>query len=177
MRGLQERGTVAPLSESAPEAPARASAGRCLVVALVVAALVVVADQVTTSVAEAHLRGPVHLLGPFGLDLGYNTGSAFSLFTGAPAVLAVVAVVAVVGLVWAARRAGRLSVAVALGLILGGALGNLGDRLFRGHHGAVVDFVTLTHWPTFNVADACITVGTVLLVVLLWRAGAHRSPA
>ena len=176
MCGVQERGTVAPLNEPAPPAPTRATAGRCLATALVVAGLVVVADQVTTSIAEAHLRGPVHVLGPFGLDLGYNTGSAFSLFTGAPAGLALVAAAVVVALVWAAVRARRLSVAVALGLILGGAAGNLGDRLFRGHHGAVVDFITLTHWPTFNVADACITVGSVLLVVFLWT-GSHRVPA
>ena len=55
---------------------------------------------------------------------------------------------------------------VAFGLILGGALGNLSDRLFRGHHGAVVDFITFTHWPTFNVADSSITIGVVLVVVL-----------
>ncbi|HUA94033.1 MAG TPA: signal peptidase II, partial [Acidimicrobiales bacterium] len=66
--------------------------------------------------------------------------------------------------------------AVAVGLVLGGALGNLSDRAFRGHHGDVVDFVTLTHWPTFNVADACITVGVVLLVVLYWREPAPREP-
>ena len=64
-------------------------------------------------------------------------------------------------------------VALALGLILGGALGNLADRAFRRHHGSVVDFITLSHWPTFNVADSCITVGVVVLVVLL--AGPSRS--
>ena len=63
--------------------------------------------------------------------------------------------------------------AVGLGLVLGGAVGNLADRLVRGHHGDVVDFVTLTHWPTFNVADSAITVGVVLLLVLQFR----RPPA
>ena len=65
-----------------------------------------------------------------------------------------VVVLVVAGLAGAEpARGGRL------GLVLGGALGNLADRAFRGHHGDVVDFITLTHWPTFNVADACITVG------------------
>ena len=60
--------------------------------------------------------------------------------------------------------------------MLGGALGNLADRLFRGHHGEVVDFLTFTHWPTFNVADAAITVGVVLLLaVLLWRRRPRRG--
>ena len=58
---------------------------------------------------------------------------------------------------------------MALGLLLGGALGNLTDRLFRGHHGAVVDFITLTHWPTFNVADSSITIGAVLVIVFSLR--------
>jgi signal peptidase II len=135
-----------------------------------VAAAVVVADQVTKSLAEAHLHGPTHLVGPLGLALGYNSGSAFSLFTGNAAALTVVAVVLVVVFGFIALRTRRPAVAVALGLVVGGAVGNVADRLVRGHHGDVVDFVTLTHWPTFNVADASITVGVVLLIVLqLWR--------
>jgi MFS family permease len=83
------------------------------------------------------------------------------------AVLGVVATVMAVVLVVLARRVRRTSSAVGLGLVLGGALGNLADRLFRGHGGAVVDFITLSHWPTFNLADTAITVGVVLLVVTL----------
>jgi signal peptidase II len=130
---------------------------------------VVAADQVTKSIAVSNLHRPVHVIGPFGLSLGYNSGSAFSLFTGRAAVLAPVAVVLVGLLVWLAWRASSIRIAVAIGLVLGGAVGNLADRAFRGHHGAVVDFVTLTHWPTFNLADACITVGVVLIAAqLLW---------
>ncbi len=69
-------------------------------------------------------------------------------------------------LVWRAPTRGR---AAALGLVLGGALGNLADRAFRGHHGAVVDFIALHVWPTFNVADSCIVIGGLLIVVSLWR--------
>ena len=139
--------------------------------------MVVAADQITKSVVVADLHRPVHVVGPFGLALGYNSGSAFSLFTGAPAVIAVVAIVLVVVLVVLAWRAPSLPVAVAVGLVLGGALGNLADRAFRGHHGDVVDFITLSHWPTFNVADVCITVGVVLLVVFYWRAAGPGTPA
>ena len=53
--------------------------------------------------------------------------------------------------------------AVGGGLVLGGGVGNLSERVVSGHHGLVADFITLSHWPTFNVADACITVGVVVL--------------
>ncbi|MHB8219611.1 MAG: signal peptidase II [Acidimicrobiales bacterium] len=160
MRGLQERGTVAPLKHRAPGG---------LLLAVGIAIVVVVVDQVTTSVAESDLRHPAHLLGPFGLAVRYNSGSAFSLFTGDAPVLVVVSVVLVVALAVAAWRTRSRVAVVGIGLVLGGALGNLADRLFRGHHGNVVDFITLSHWPTFNVADACITVGLVLLVIHYWR--------
>ncbi len=127
-----------------------------------VALAVVVADQVTKSEAEAHVHRPTHVVGPFGLAVTFNTGSAFSFFTGRPVVLAVVATALVGLLVVLAWRSRRAVTSVALGLVLGGALGNLCDRAVRGHHGAVVDFVTLTHWPTFNVGDACIVAGAIL---------------
>jgi len=146
-----------------------------LVLALGVAVLVVVADQVTKSLAVAHLTRPVHVIGPFGFALGYNSGAAFSLFTGAAPVIVPIAVVLVGGLVWLAWRASGAGLAVALGLVLGGALGNLADRAFRGHHGKVVDFVTFPHWPTFNVADACITVGVVLAAIFYWRGDPGRT--
>ena len=140
------------------------------------ATLVVVIDQVTKSVVEENLHRPVHVLGPFGLALGYNSGSAFSLFTGNPVALAVIALVLVGAIAFAVLRTRRVAVAVALGLVLGGAVGNLSDRLFRGHHGDVVDFVTLTHWPTFNVADSAITVGVVFLCLLLVLRPAPAGP-
>jgi signal peptidase II len=131
--------------------------------------VVVAVDQVTKSAVEANLHRPVHLLGPFGLALGFNSGSAFSLFTGRPAILVPVAIVLVGVLLWAIWHARNLTAAIALGLVLGGAVGNLTDRALRGHGGSVVDFITLSHWPTFNVADACITVGVVLLAFVLVR--------
>ena len=148
MRGLQERGAVAALSRV-----------RRLAVALAVAVVVVVVDQVTKSAALHHLHRPVHLVGPLGLALQENTGSAFSLFTGDGTVLEVVAGLLAAGVVWLAWRSWSLPMTIATGLVLGGAVGNLVDRAARGR---VVDFITLSHWPTFNVADACITVGVVL---------------
>jgi signal peptidase II len=140
------------------------------------AVLVIAADQVTKSLAEAHLRGPVHLWGPFGFALTYNTGSSFSLFSGRTLPLVIIDVVLVVAIgAFAWRSRGRF-MALAIGLVLGGALGNLSDRAFRGHHGAVVDFVTLTHWPTFNVADACITTGVILGALLSFRAPTTPAP-
>lgn len=150
---------------------------RRLLVAAAVAGIVVAVDQVTTSLVETDLHHPLHLLGPFGLAIGYNSGSAFSLFTGDAPVLVVVAIVLSAVLIWMVWRARSAAIAIALGLVLGGALGNLCDRAFRGHHGDVVDFITLSHWPTFNVADACITVGVVLLVALYWRVPAAGPSA
>jgi signal peptidase II len=83
------------------------------------------------------------------------------------------AVVIIGGIVHAGRRAQGLPVLLALGLVLGGALGNLADRLFRGDSafsGEVVDFVKVGIWPVFNLADSCIVVGGLLLVLLFGRA-------
>ena len=136
--------------------------------AAAVAGAVVLADQLTKWWALNRLSsGPIHVIGTLDLELARNTGASFSLFQGKAFILVPVAVVVVVVLgvvAWRAPTAGRAAI---LGLILGGALGNLCDRFFRGDHGAVVDFIALHFWPTFNVADSCIVIGCVLLVVSL----------
>jgi signal peptidase II len=137
-----------------------------------VAAVVVLVDQLSKSWAVSRLsHGPIHIVGPLDLELQRNTGSAFSLFQGEAVVLVIVAVILVGVLLVMAGRAPTSGRAVVFGLILGGALGNLADRLFRGGNGAVIDFIALHFWPTFNVADSCIVVGCVLLVVSLLRGG------
>jgi signal peptidase II len=142
-------------------------------VALGTAALVVVADQLTKSWAVHRLaHGSIHVVWKLDLILSFNTGSAFGLAKGWAPVITALAALVVVGLLAVVRGVRSDAVAAALGLVLGGALGNLADRVFRGHHGAVVDFIALHFWPTFNVADACITVGVILAVVLSWRADA-----
>ena len=159
---------TAPAGEpTAPDAPPSRRTGLLLGAALAVVAL----DQLTKLWALAALRdGPLPLIGPVRLALTRNTGAAFGLGGRAVPFLAVAAL----GLVVAAatsRATARPAVAVALGLVLGGAVGNLVDRVIRGPgllQGAVVDFVDLTWWPVFNLADAAITCGSLLLLVLGW---------
>lgn len=136
----------------------------------------VAVDQLTKAWAVHRLpQGPVHVVWKLDLELALNTGSAFSLARGWAPVLAGLAVVAVVVLVAFVRRVTSTAMAVAVGLVVGGALGNLADRAFRSHGGAVVDFIALHFWPTFNVADAAIVVGAAWAAVLLWRSGAERQ--
>lgn len=142
-------------------------------ITVAVAAAVVALDQLASSWAVRRLaNGPIHVIGPLNLQLGINTGASFSMGRGLAPLLAVLAVVVVVVLVVASRRARSAGLAVALGLVVGGAAGNLADRIFRPYHGGVVDFIHLPYWPTFNVADACITVGVALVAWFLWRAPA-----
>ncbi len=173
---MQERGIVASLTDrvgsEAGRPVSRWGSWPRLAVASAVATVVVVVDQLSKSWAVSRLsHGPIHLVGPLDLELQRNTGSAFSLFQGEAVVLVIVAVILVGVLLVMAGRAPTSGRAVVFGLILGGALGNLADRLFRGESGAVIDFIALHFWPTFNVADSCIVVGCVLLVVSLMRRG------
>ncbi len=146
----------------------------------VIAAVVLVVDIATKVAAVATLTGEpaVRLLGgSVYLVLYRNPGAAFSLATGLTWVLTLVAVGVVVVILRVAGRLRSTGWAVALGLLLGGALGNLGDRLFRAPgplQGHVVDFISLfapdgSVWPVFNVADASICVGAALLVLLAIR--------
>jgi signal peptidase II len=138
-----------------------------------VAVAVVVVDQLTKWWALNALdTRTIHVVGSLRLALTENKGGAFGLGSRFVPVLAVVAVGAVLVMAARADIATRLGVAVALGLVLGGAFGNLVDRLFRGAgllRGAVVDFIDLQWWPVFNVADASITCGCVLLLLVVGR--------
>jgi signal peptidase II len=171
--GLQERRAVTALTaEPAPVVDGgrgRSGAAR-LSLAVAVMAAVILVDQLTKWWAVDRLSsGPIHVLGSLDLELSRNTGASFSLFQGKAFVLIPVAValVAVLGVMaWRSPSAGRAAI---LGLILGGALGNLCDRFFRNDHGAVVDFVALHFWPTFNVADSCIVIGCALFLVSVVR--------
>jgi len=160
LRGLQERGALAPLTRSGNARPR--------LVAFALALVVVVADRVATSLVEDHLHGAVHLWGPFGFALQFNSGLAFSLFTGRATLVTVVLAIGVVVLAFLVARVRSMSQAVGGGLVLGGGLGNLSERVVSGHHGLVADYITLSHWPTFNVADACITVGVIVLAASLF---------
>jgi signal peptidase II len=156
---VQERRVVAPLT--------RRGQVRARLVAFPLAAAVVVADRVTTAVAEDHLHDASHVWGPFGLALQFNSGLAFSIFTGRSTLVTVVLAIGVVVLAVFVARARTVPQAIAGGLVLGGGVGNLSERIVGLHHGLVADFITLSHWPTFNVADACITIGVIVAAVSL----------
>lgn len=150
---MQERGAVPTLTRA-----------RRLPVVAGIGAAVVAVDQLTKEWALRSLDdGPIHLVWTLRLKLSINSGAAFGLGRGLGPVLIVAGLAVTVVLVMLARSASlRWPSAVALGLVLGGALGNLADRIFRDQ-GGVVDFVDLQWWPVFNVADAAISVGAVLL--------------
>jgi signal peptidase II len=132
-----------------------------------VAVLVVALDQITKTLAVRRLSdGAVDLFWTLRLNLSFNSGAAFGLGRGVGPVVLGAGVVMVVVLAVVGRIAvTRLLAAVALGLLMGGALGNLADRLFRDNGGAVIDFIDLQWWPIFNVADVAITFGAGLLVL------------
>lgn len=154
----------------APVSGAHRSTGPFLV-AGAVAAL----DQLTKLWAVAALSdGPVRLAGTaVQLRLTRNPGGAFSVLTGFTPLLAALAAVMAVVIVRTTHRTADRMTAYSLALVLGGAVGNLVDRILRDPgflRGEVVDFVKLGFWPTFNLADSAITVGVVLIVARGWRA-------
>jgi signal peptidase II len=132
---------------------------------------VVVLDQAAKTLVEDHLvpGETVDVVGPVGLTLSHNKGVAFGLAGGSNAPLVVFAIAALVFvgvLLW--RNPTRRGMWVAAGLVAGGALGNLADRLRAG---AVIDYVEIGSWPPFNLADAAITVGVALFAYMFLREG------
>jgi signal peptidase II len=141
---------------------------RRLGLAFVVAAAVVAADQaVKWAVRSSAGRLPWRLFWDVRIELNYNSGISFGRLAGAgwivTALVSTVAAGVTVALLLAPPR-----YRLALGVILGGALGNLIDRFRFG--GAVVDYLAVWRWPPFNVADAAIFIGTVILVIQVFRA-------
>jgi len=144
--------------------------------------VVIAVDQLTKWWALNTLSTrTIHLVWTLRLNLTRNTGAAFSTAGGRGALVGLAALVVVGVVLWqGAGTTDRLG-SVAIGLVLGGALGNLIDRALRGGGflgGGVVDFIDLQWWPIFNVADSCVVVGAILLVlVTLFRPspGADQS--
>jgi signal peptidase II len=175
---VQERRALVP--------PLTAGAVTHRLLPVVAAGAVVAADQATKTWALHHAVDPRHIGGPLWLDLTYNNGAAFGLGRGVTPVVEAVVVALVVALLIFGRKAARrasIPAVVGLGLLVGGAVGNLVDRVVRNHgsvhHGAVIDFIAAlrigTHdrWPIFNLADAAIVVGAVALAV----ASSTRRPS
>lgn len=138
-----------------------------------VATLVFVADQITKQIVTRTLAGGsvVQILGGAAqLEYARNTGAAFSLFRAGGELFAVIAIIVSMGILLYYRRTagGPFLVRLALGCILGGAMGNLVDRIRLGF---VVDFIDFRWWPVFNVADSCIVAGVALLILQSFRSG------
>jgi signal peptidase II len=145
------------------------SSARPWALAGVLCALVLAADQVAKAVVESNLVPGeyVEVLGPIELTLSHNRGVAFGLAGGAGIGLVVVTLAALGLIVYLfARDPGRRGMWLASGLVAGGALGNLADRIFAGE---VTDYIAIGSWPPFNVADVAISCGVVLLVLIYLR--------
>ena len=140
-----------------------------------VAAVVVALDQGTKALVVSKLRDGESrraLGGVLSWTLQRNPGSAFGLFRHLPVLFTVLAAVIAIAIVASAPRVRDRFTAIALGLVLGGALGNLIDRVARapgGFRGKVVDFVDLHWWPVFNLADSAVVIGAVLLMISSYR--------
>lgn len=136
-----------------------------------IAIAVVALDQISKAVVTAEIdRGSVvEVAGPLKLTLSHNDGVAFGLAGGGGVPVVLLSMVALVALgAFVAAAPDRRWIWLTAGLIVGGAVGNLIDRLRLGH---VVDFILLPGWPAFNLADTAITVGVVLLAWSLLREG------
>lgn len=138
---------------------------------LAVSLVIIIIDQGTKIWALETLPGnPIE--GPFGsaFRLVFNRGSAFSLGEGFGPLFGILAIVISIALLWVVRSVNRRIVVIGLGLVQGGAIGNVIDRLFRDGEGflggAVIDFLDIgDFWPVFNIADAAIVVGGILVAI------------
>jgi signal peptidase II len=141
-----------------------------------VAAFILIADIISKALIVANLSGkpPLHVIGNFFmLTEVRNSGAAFGIGTGDTIVFTAIALGVIIYIVRTARNLRSLGWAITLGLLLGGAAGNLGDRLFRApgvFRGNVVDWIEVTRWwPVFNLADSAIVCGGILTVLLALR--------
>jgi|SRR5580692_10520868 signal peptidase II len=153
-----------------PRSQQRRRIGILLAVAVAVLAL----DIISKALVVAHLASrQIHLLGGFlTLRESRNPGAAFSLGTSLTVMYSAIAVAVIVVILRTSRRIRSLPWAITLGLLLGGATGNLMDRIFRSpglFRGWVVDWIQVPHWPVFNLADSAIVCGGILAVLLSAR--------
>jgi signal peptidase II len=151
------------------------AAGRAWLRAGALCGLVLIADQAAKAAVEAHitLGEEIDVIGPLGLTLTHNRGVAFGIAggAGAPLVLVTLAALGLVAYLFS-RDPARPWMWVAVGLVAGGAVGNLADRVRAD---AVTDFIDLPPWPPFNLADVSITAGVVLLVLTYLRDGGRAG--
>ena len=154
-------------------------------ISLLVASIVVALDQLSKHWAVNALNDgrERHVVWTLQWNLAYNTGMAFSRGRGLGPVIALLALLVVIVLVVSTARVESRLARVAAGLLIGGALGNLCDRVFRGSgwlHGGVIDFIDVQWWPIFNVADMGVSIGAVLFAIsslMVPQSPAPTSPA
>lgn len=156
-----------------------AAGRRALAVSLAIATVVVAIDQGTKAWALSSLDDRiVDVVWTLRFNLAFNSGMAFGRGQGWGPIIGIVATIVVVGLLVSLRNENSRLSTVAIGLIVGGAVGNIGDRIFRGDgmlHGSVVDFIDFQWFPIFNVADIAINVGGALMI-LGFVLAARRPP-
>lgn len=141
---------------------------------LLIAAVIVLLDQISKAWALGVLADGriIHVIWTMQFNLTFNRGMAFSRGTGIGPIIGVIGLVVVVLLLLSLRRAENALTRVATGLIIGGAVGNILDRLFRGSgwmRGAVVDFIDFQWWPVFNIADMAIMIGAATMMVAMLK--------
>ena len=163
-------------SPSSPQAAAPPKRSwKWTVIFAAVGLLVLGLDQVTKALALAHLTPgePVNVIGSLlKFNLIRNSGAAFSLGSGYTPYISAVQIIVAVGVIYLSRRLRSAGWAVAFGLLFGGAVGNIIDRIVREpspFHGHVIDFLQTPHWAIFNVADMAVTSAAILLVVQTLR--------
>lgn len=140
-----------------------------------IASAVVAADQLTKSFALANFEPPIHVInGILTLRVAFNSGGAFGILQGLPEVFLIATVVTAIVILFWVRKLDQPGWIAPLGLVLGGGMGNVADRLFRDTGGRVVDFVDISAWPVFNLADACIVIG-VGWIFFVGSKGADRE--
>jgi len=162
------------------ESPVRRWRPRVAPLSIAVAAVVVALDQITkhwavNTLSDGRSR---HVVWTLQWNLSFNSGMAFSRGRGLGPIIGLVALVVVIGFaVGSAKVEGRLS-RVAVGMLIGGALGNVSDRVFRGDgwlHGSVIDFIDFQWFPIFNVADIGVDVGAALFVLASFLAARRAA--
>jgi signal peptidase II len=174
-----EAGVVPDVEPDQAPSPTR-RARRVSGLSLAIAAVIVVLDQLTkhwavNALADGAAR---HVVWTLQWNLTFNSGMAFSRGEGWGPIIGLLAFAVVLVLASTSARLGTRLAEVGAGLLIGGAVGNLVDRLFRGDawmRGAVVDFIDMQWWPIFNIADMGVTIGAVLFAIAALRAPAAPS--
>ncbi len=164
-----------PESEPVPDEAQGPKGPRRIPMLLAVAAVAYILDVISKLVVVAYLehRAPIELIGDWlQLEVVRNRGAAFGIGEALTLVLTAIAVIVIAVIARIARKLYSTPWAIALGLLLGGAFGNLTDRVFRSpgvFRGAVVDFIAPKHFAVFNLADSAIVCGGILIVLLSFR--------